>query len=191
VAWRRLSDSTAAVEVDDFELTRTIRHWRGTVIADYRLVAVPGYRFVWVAHALLELSGEARLSAPTGTVTRVYDTSATAPWLTGEWPEPLGLPLSRLGPVDGTAVGAILLDCPRVTVTDGPDRLRFTLSAPDQPVSVALWRNLGGFPQPAPYRSIGVEPMLGRVFDLAEAGPGDAAEVPASGVCEWRLEITS
>jgi hypothetical protein len=31
-----------------------------------------------------------------------------------------------------------------------------------------------------PYRSIGVEPMPGAVFDLATAGPGDAATVPAA-----------
>jgi hypothetical protein len=219
VSWRALDDATAVVDVADFTLTRTIRccgqppkmsdppgllpptqclggggggrHAPGAVIADYRLTAVPGYRFVWVAHALLELSGSARLDAPAGTVTRVYDTSDQAPWLAGEWPEPLGRPLSRFGPPDGTAVGAILLDCPRVAVTDGPDRLTFSLSADAQPVSTALWRNLGGFPQPSPYRSIGVEPMLGRVFDLASAGPGDAAEVPASGTCEWRLEITT
>jgi hypothetical protein len=41
------------------------------------------------------------------------------------------------------------------------------------------------------YRSIGVEPMLGRVFDRALAGPGDAAVVPASGFCEWRLRVSA
>jgi hypothetical protein len=53
-----------------------------------------------------------------------------------------------------------------------------------------LWRNLGGFPAEEPYRSLGVEPMLGRVFDLAEARPGDAA-VPAAGVLSWRLTISA
>jgi hypothetical protein len=106
-----------------------------------------------------------------------------------EWPSPLGLPLHSLGPPDGTAVGAILTDCPRVSVVDGPDELTLSLAADAQPVSMALWRNLGGFPQPDPYRSIGVEPMLGTVFDLAEAGPGDAAVVPPSGVCAWRLVL--
>ena len=62
---------------------------------------------------------------------------------------------------------------------------------PEQPLSIALWRNLGGFPDPDPYRSCGVEPMLGRVFDLAEAGPGDAALVPASGKVRWRLTLSS
>jgi hypothetical protein len=61
----------------------------------------------------------------------------------------------------------------------------------DSPVSIALWRNLGGFPAQHPYRSTGVEPMLGRVFDLAEAGPDDAARVPASGEVRWRLTLTT
>lgn len=179
---------SAAVVAGDFELTRTIRHEDGAVVADYRLAAAPGWTFVWAAHALLELSPGARLRAPDGTVTRVYDDSRGPSWLAGEWPRPLGLPLDRLGPADGTAVGAILTDCPEATVVDG-DELTFALYAEGQPVSMALWRNLGGFPRPEPYRSIGVEPMLGRVFDLAEAAPGDAATVPASGVCEWRLVV--
>jgi len=58
------------------------------------------------------------------------------------------------------------------------------------PASVALWRNLGGFPAGRPYRSIGVEPMLGSVFDLAEARqPDDAVTVPRAGWVEWELEI--
>jgi hypothetical protein len=187
--WRVAGENTAAIAADDFELTRTIRHTGGAVVADYRLTAVPGWAFVWAAHALLELSDQARVIAPEGTVTRVYDGPGDAEWADDRWPQPLGLPLDRLGPSDGTAVGAILLDCPRVSVIDGSDRLTFALTADGQPVSAALWRNLGGFPAGAPYRSVGVEPMLGRVFDLATAGPGDAAAVPASGVCEWRLEI--
>ncbi|WP_425315283.1 hypothetical protein [Streptomyces viridochromogenes] len=34
-----------------------------------------------------------------------------------------------------------------------------------------------------------MEPMLGRVFDLADAGPDDAARVPASGEVHWRLTL--
>jgi hypothetical protein len=120
------------------------------------------------------------LEAPAGTSVRV-DGGAVERWPT---------PLAALGPDDGTAVGAILVDCPAVTVADG-ERLTFSLDAPGQPVSVALWRNLGGWPPAGPYRSIGVEPMLGRVFDLADAGPGDAAVVPPSGVLEWRLRVSA
>lgn len=183
--WRDLGGGGAAVTAEGFELARTIRHTGGTVVADYRLTTAPGTPFVWAAHALLDVSTTAWLSAPAGTVTRVYD--AHASWSAGEWPRPLGTALDRFGPADGTAVGAILTDCPRVTVVDGTDRLTFTLTAPGQPLSTALWRNLGGFGEPEPYRSIGVEPMLGRVFDRAE---GDTAVVPPSGVCAWRLVVS-
>ncbi|MFE7275017.1 hypothetical protein [Streptomyces sp. NPDC057623] len=54
------------------------------------------------------------------------------------------------------------------------------LRADGQPASIALGRDLGGHPQPRPYRSAGVEPMLGRVFGPADAGPDAAACVPAS-----------
>jgi hypothetical protein len=54
------------------------------------------------AHALLELSPAARIEAPAGTVTRVYDEARGliagdwpdgATWRAGSWPRPLGLPL--------------------------------------------------------------------------------------------------
>ncbi|MFG1708122.1 hypothetical protein ACFLIM_33425 [Nonomuraea sp. M3C6] len=47
------------------------------------------------------------------------------------------------------------------------------------------------FPAGAPYRSVGVEPMLGAVFDLADAGPGDAALVPPCGELTWRLVLAA
>jgi hypothetical protein len=190
----------ATITRPEFTLTRTVRHRDDAVIADYTLAADPGYRFVWAAHALLDLSPAARLDAPAGTTTRLYPEAAPLlaepwpvdrPWLEGPWPAPAGLALDRLGPDDGTALGAILTDCPTVHVTDGADRLTLRLDCDGQPRSTALWRNLRGWPQPGPYRSIGVEPMLGAVFDLAEAGSGDAAEVPASGQITWRLTITA
>jgi hypothetical protein len=66
-----------------------------------------------------------------------------------------------------------------------------TVRADGQPAAVGLWRNLRGFPPGGPYRSIGVEPMLGRVFDLAQAGDGDCAVTPAAGQVRWRLTITA
>ncbi|MFC7246717.1 hypothetical protein ACFQO7_29910 [Catellatospora aurea] len=192
--------SRATITRPEFTLTRTVRHRDDAVIADYTLAADPGYRFLWAAHALLDLSPAARLDAPDGTTTRLYPEAAPLlaepwpgdrPWIEGPWPAPAGLALDRLGPDDGTALGAILTDCPTVHVTDGADRLTLHLDCDGQPRSTALWRNLRGWPQPGPYRSIGVEPMLGAVFDLAEAGPGDAAEVPASGQVTWRLTITA
>ncbi|MGV9702704.1 hypothetical protein [Streptomyces sp. NPDC003483] len=194
--WTR-EGATDSVHGADFTLRRTIRATPGGAEADYVLTAEPGYRFVWAAHALLDLSPAAGLHLPDGASTRLFPEAAAlvdrpwpdgAPWITGTWPDPCGVPLQRIGPDDGTAVGAVV-DAGRICVHDGPDRLHLALTAGEQPVSVALWRNLGGFPAHAPYRSNGVEPMLGRVFDLAEAGPDDAARVPASGEVRWRLTL--
>jgi hypothetical protein len=169
-----------------------------TIWADYRLIAPAGFRFVWAAHALLDCSVGAFLDVPDGTTCRLYPEAASlldwpegAPWIAATWPSPAGVDLATYGPSDGTAVGAVLVDCPTASVVDGALELTLSLSCPGQPVSTALWRNLGGFPVDAPYRSLGVEPMLGRVFDLAEAGPGDAAVVPESGELTWRLVVSA
>jgi hypothetical protein len=189
--WQR-GDGTQYVDHPDFRLTRRIGAGPGgAAVLDYRLAAAPGYRFLWAAHALLDISERGRLDLPLGARGRFY-ADGGARWEPFDWPSAGGgaaLPLNRLGPDDGTAVGAIV-DATAATVQDGPDRLRFTLDADGQPVSMALWRNLRGFPEGAPYRSIGVEPMLGRVFDLAAAGEGDAARVPASGEVRWRLTVS-
>nr|WP_296071429.1 hypothetical protein [uncultured Actinoplanes sp.] len=179
--WTALSAAGAVVDTGALRLTRTFTTTgAGELQALYRLEAEPGHRFLWAAHALLDVSQDAVLTARPGTETRIDGSPA------GTWPAGL----ARLGPDDGTATGAILIDCPAATVADG-QRLTFHLEAPGQPVSTALWRNLRGWPADDPYRSIGVEPMLGRVWDLATAGPGDAAVVPASGVCEWRLTVSA
>lgn len=179
-------------------LTRTFTSDADSVTADYHLHAPPGYRFTWAAHALLDCAVGASVLAPGGTPCRLYPEAAPylstpwpadAPWLDTTWPTPLDL--NTYGPSDGTAVGAILVDCPTVSVVDRGALLQLELSCPGQPVSTALWRNQAGFPAEAPYRSLGVEPMLGRVFDLAEAGPGDAAVVPPSGELAWRLTVSA
>ncbi|MFF5051645.1 hypothetical protein ACFY1S_00435 [Micromonospora sp. NPDC000663] len=199
--WRSTGPGTVVVKRPTFVLTRRISDSDGVVVADYRLSADPGYRFVWAAHALFGLSPAARLVAPTGTPTRLHPEAAAllppgtwpagAPWLTGPWPSPAGLTLDTLGADDGTAVGAVLLDCPRVQVVDEADRLTLELECDGQPRSTALWRNLGGWPADAPYRSLGIEPMLGATFDLADAGPADAAVVPPTGEVAWRLVISA
>ncbi|MFI5755116.1 hypothetical protein [Streptomyces sp. NPDC051569] len=203
-AWRRDGDEES-VDCPDFRLTRRIRtdspdtdlphtDSRDTdsphrTVVDYRLTAAPGYRFLWAAHALLEVSGRARARMAEGAAVRLYPDGG-ARWIPGAWPEADGVRLDRLGPDDGTALGAVV-DAAEVHVVDGPEVLRLAVEAEGQPVSVALWRNLGGFPENAPYRSIGVEPMLGRVFDLAAAGDGDTARVPASGEVRWRLTVSA
>jgi hypothetical protein len=164
---------------------------------DYHLQAPPGYQFIWAAHALLDCADGATIAALDGTC-RLYPEAApylstpwpdNAPWVEATWPT--SLDLGTYGPSDGTAVGAVLVDCPTVSVHDRGSVLTLDVSCPGQPASTALWRNQAGFPDVAPYRSLGVEPMLGRVFDLAEAGPGDAAVVPASGELAWRLTVSA
>ncbi|WP_431944966.1 hypothetical protein [Actinacidiphila sp. bgisy167] len=186
--WRGEADAEV-VDCPDFRLVRRLSTHGGAAVADYTLTAEPGYRFVWAGHALLDLSPDAWIAIDAGAETRLYpDEGAT--WVTGAWPRVEGVPLDRLGPDDQTAVGAIVLT-PRVTVHDGPDALHLAVEAGGRPVAVALWRNLGGFPHDAPYRSIGVEPMLGRVFDRTGAGDGDTVVVPPSGEVAWRLTITA
>ncbi|MFF4754638.1 hypothetical protein ACWD5R_25745 [Streptomyces sp. NPDC002514] len=196
--WTR-DAGTDSVRCDRFALARTLRATADGVEADYVLTAEPGYRFLWAAHALLDLSERAALKAPDGARTRLFPEAARllgrpwpagAPWVEGAWPTPLGLRLDRFGADDGTAVGAVVAGG-RCCVHDGPDRLAFAVEAEGQPLSTAVWRNLGGYPDGRPYRSIGVEPMLGRVFDLDEAGPEDAARVPASGEVRWRLTLSA
>ncbi|WP_369227200.1 hypothetical protein AB5J52_42540 [Streptomyces sp. R39] len=198
--WTRDADGAGeTVRCDRFTLTRTLRAAADGVEAAYVLRADPGFRFLWAAHALLDLSEEAVVRARRGAPTRLFPEAAPlldrpwpdgAPWVAGTWPAPLGLRLDRFGPDDGTAVGAVV-DGGRCCVHDGADRLALAVEAEGQPLAVALWRNLGGFPAGRPYRSTGVEPMLGRVFDLADAGPDDAARVPASGEVRWLLTVTA
>jgi hypothetical protein len=199
-AWQRVSDEVAVIACPTFSLHRRLRACHGAVVADYNLSADPGYRFLWAAHALLDLTPQARLDAPAETPTRLYPEAVPllvepwpndSRWFEGPWPAPAGLRLDQFGPDDGTAVGAILTGCPTVRVIDGSDQLTLHLDADGQPRSTALWRNLRGWPHPGPYRSIGIEPMLGAVFDLAEAEPADAATVPASGELTWQLTITA
>ncbi len=201
--WRRAGGDDV-VECAEFQLRRRIDCLPEQIIASYRLSAEPGFRFIWAAHALLDLTTGARLSMPTGAKVRVYPEAAphvadllggwppNTPYLVGAWPDPFGVCLDALGPIDGTAIGAVVPDVRTATVTDAGNSIEMRLVAcPDIPTAVALWRNLGGFGHPEPYRSIGVEPMLGRVFDLATAGPGDAVTVGDSGIVEWALHITS
>lgn len=177
-AWSR-SWHESGVECPDFEFRRRIGERDGAVVVDYELAAEAGYRFVWAAHALLDVSQDARLDAPAGTPVLITDPEPVV----REWPAGL----DALGPDDGTAVGAVL-ERGRIRVVDGEHWLDLRVECADQPVSIALWRNLCGWPEGEPYRSVGVEPMLGRTFDRDDT-TRPVAVVPAGGVVRWRLTI--
>ena len=163
-AWTVADDAELAhvVRCAHFELTRSIDVRTGAVVAEYRLAAEPGFRFVWAGHALLDLSEHALLQVASQRDDAPVPEAAPylrrpwpdgADWIEGDWPAPAGLRLDTLGPDDGSAVGAVIYGAgaaATAVVHDGPDRLRMTVEADGQPASVALWRNLGGFPRRRP-----------------------------------------
>jgi hypothetical protein len=183
--WRPAGDGLA-VNTDTFGLHRTIRVTDEGVRATYRLDAKPGWWFIWAAHTLINVSTEAYIEAPHGLPIWVNDDDGTTD---RHWPSHGDTDLSRLGEPDGTALMIIIPELPSITVVDGDDRLTFSLQLSGQPFGVAIWRNLGGWPSDSPYRSIGIEPMLGYSPTLALARTGESAVVPSSGGVEWSLLI--
>ncbi|MFG2386639.1 hypothetical protein [Streptomyces avermitilis] len=203
-AWSREADRDV-IRSDHFILSRTIRSTADGAESDYVLTADAGFRFVWAAHALLDLSDRATVHTRDGASTRLFPEAA--PLLDQAWPKGAAW-------VEGRRVGGRALARPLRTAVGSARsgrrhrgrsrRGRFLLLRP-RPHGPSVSRSrsrratdihrsvaqLGGFPTTDPYRSTGVEPMLGRVFDFAEAGPGDAARVPASGQVRWRLTLTT
>jgi hypothetical protein len=170
----------------DFDLHRTISIDGDRLVSTYGLVAPAGRRFVWAAHALLDLSTAARVEVPAGQPMTVDlpDRSEAA-----AWPWFGGTDISALGPADGTVMGIRLPNLTTATVVDGENRLTFTLEVDGQPAGIMLWRNLGGWPESGPYRSTGVEPMIGHRANLANASSDEAGMVPPSGELTWRLRL--
>lgn len=186
-AWsRQWSDHPASVDLPGVgRLTRVITCSDGAVEVDYALSGRPGTPFLHAVHALLDVGPAARLVVPGATSVLVLDPEPHR--LT--WPSGLDL----LGPDDGTAICGLLEDCHEATVVDGDDAVTFSWAAPghDDLCSLLLWRNLGGWPVGAPYRSIGVEPMVGRAAELSTAGPRDCARIGADGHHAWQVRLTA
>ncbi|TQM44262.1 hypothetical protein [Pseudonocardia cypriaca] len=169
--------SDAGVVADGFRLDRRIGG-DGEITVDYTITGPPREPVVHAVHALLDVSPAARLDAPGARTAHLLDQGAVVRWPSG---------LDRLGPDDGTAVAAVLPGCAVATVVDGPDALALTWRAPS--CSLLLWRNLRGWPDGAPYRSIGVEPMIGSAATLADPGAGEPARLDAEGVLRWQLRV--
>lgn len=150
----------------------------------YELRGEPGTPFLHAVHALLELSPAARITVPQARSMTLLDGDGVAlPWPSG---------LDRLGPDDGSADCALIPDCSVAIVVDRDEALKLEWWA-DRPglCSLLLWRNLGGWPPERPYRSIGVEPMVGRAADLSTAGAEQRAELDDAGTFTWNLQITA
>jgi len=183
--------ATMTVRWAQTELARTIVCTPTAVRADYRLRGPAGLQFIWSAHAMLDLTVGARIEADPGPARSWPD--QTQKHIDTNWPRPLDIAFDELPDDDGSAMFCLLPDRSHVDVVDGDDRLRLTLDCARQPASFGIWRNLGGYPfhQSETYRSVGVEPMLGRVFDLNQAQSGDAAIVPNTGEVTWQITIST
>lgn len=174
------------VSTDPFTFRRSIEVGPSGITARYRLQGPPGARFVWAAHAAVDLARGARLLVPTGRAMWVNDELGTSD---ASWPSFRATDLSRLGDDDGTALMIIVPELRTVSVLDRDDVFTMTLGVEGQPAGVAMWRNLGGWPSDNPYRSIVLEPMLGYSPTLSLARDGEAAVVPSSGDVAWSLTI--
>jgi hypothetical protein len=183
--WARDGDGLS-VEVDGRRLHRVTTVGPAGVRSSYELTAQPGWWFIWAAHTLIDVSPGARVLAPAGRPIWVNSDEGTAD---RHWPSHGETDLSVLGEDDGTALMIIIPELPEITVVDGSDSITFRLQVTGQPFAIAIWRNLCGWPAGAPYRSIGIEPMLGYSPTLALARTGESAVVPADGRVEWSLTI--
>lgn len=187
--WVGVPDDAAAQTRDGLTLRRRVRHDDEHLRVDYAVTGAPGTPFLHAVHLLLDLSTDARLHVPGTPDVVVPDHPEVGAVTRTRWPDAGGLPLDRLGPDDGTAVCAVVVS-DAVEVHDGEDVLALRWgSEPGAPTSFLVWRNLGGWPAGAPYRSFGVEPMLGAATALADAAPGEAAVLGPSGRLDWWLEV--
>ena len=157
----------------------------GELEVRYQVDAAPGHWFLHAVHALIDVSESASLVAPGVAWMTVLDVHEPEQL----WPSGL----DRLGPDDGSAVCALLPGCSEAIVIDGNDALRLRWESPQQPdaCSLLLWRNLRGWPAGGPYRSVGIEPMVGRAADLASALPSACARLDADGHFRWTLRLAA
>ncbi len=218
-AWSQPWDGTtsdASVSAGGLRLTRTLGPEGLGLRASYRVEGPPGTPFVHAVHALLDLRPGARLvltgaggavgglpidGLPVdGPPVDVLDRPAPGDVIRTTWPDGAGVPLDVLGPDDGTATAAIVRGARRAVVLDGDDALHLSWGAvgdggsagddDEVPCSLLVWRNLGGWPAGAPYRSIGIEPMIGATAE-PRTRPSDAARIGPSGRLHWTLTISA
>ncbi|SDD26661.1 hypothetical protein [Auraticoccus monumenti] len=191
--WSRRWTGTAAdarVQASGWDLRRRMDVPDGLLTARYTVTGEPGRGLLHAVHGLYSLSESARVVLPSGTPMRVQDVAANGPWTSTAWPGVTSL--ERCGPEDGTAWLAVVAT-DTVQLVDGEDVLvlRWRMERGTGPVSLLLWRNLGGWPTGAPYRSIGVEPLLGAATDVDTAQPGQLARADDSGLSEWSVQVES
>jgi hypothetical protein len=163
----------------------------GVVRAAYEVDGPPGAAVLHAVHMLLDVGPDARLEVPGRPDVLVVEWPEPGRTVPATWPDGAGVPLDVLGPDDGTARCAVVAS-DRVDVVDGTDRLSLRWGVEPgyaAPVSFVVWRNLRGWPRGAPYRSIGVEPLLGAESHLDRAAPHRLAHLDGTGRIAWWLEV--
>ncbi|MFI2366525.1 hypothetical protein [Promicromonospora sp. NPDC019610] len=190
--WSDGGDGAARVRAGNLTLTRRLRADDGVVRARYTIDGPPGAGLLHAVHLLLDLGPDARLEVPGRPDTLVVEWPEPGATRASTWPDGRGVPLDVLGPDDGTARCAVVAT-DRLDVVDGADRLALRWGVARgyaAPVSLVVWRNLGGWPDDGPYRSVGVEPMLGAETNLDRATPDRLAHLDGRGRLEWWLDVS-
>jgi hypothetical protein len=184
-------NSAASVRAGDLALRRRLSTEDGVVRAACTIGGPPGAGVLHAVHMLLDVRPGARLEAPGRPDVLVVEWPEPGRTASATWPDGGGVPLDDLGPDDGTARCAVVAT-DRVDVVDGADRLSLTWGVTSgfaAPVSLVVWRNLGGWPAEAPYRSIGVEPLLGAETNRDRAASERLAHLDDVGRIGWWLEV--
>jgi len=185
------SDAVVTSTTHGLTLRRRLGSVGGTVRADYQIIGGPGAGVLHAVHLLLDLSPRARIRVPGRPEVTIQDRPMTGGSIPTRWPDGDGVELDRCGPDDGTTRCAVVATS-AVDVIDGEETLSLRWGAEaDVPLSFVLWRNLGGWPSGNPYRSIGVEPMVGAATDAVGAAEGELALLDEHGTLEWWLEISA
>jgi hypothetical protein len=180
----------AGVRAGDLTLRRRLSEAGGVVRATYTIDGPPGARVLHAVHLLLDVGPGARLEVSGRPDVLVVEWPERGRTMPSTWPDGDGVPFDVLGPDDGTARCAVVAT-DRVDIVDGADRLSLRWGVErgyTAPVSFVVWRNLGGWPKDAPYRSIGVEPLLGAESNLDRATPDRLAHLDDAGRIGWWLE---
>lgn len=164
----------ASASGEGLHLRRRLEHRGGAVRVEHTVTGAPGRSLLHATHLLLDASPDARLELPgaEGLLCWAQDAAGSRGRRSATWPPEVdGRCADRLGPDDGSATLVLVPGVREALVVDGAHALHLTWSVPDaQPTGVLLWRNLAGWPPGGPYRSTGVEPLLGRASELDECG---------------------
>lgn len=186
--WRRDGDE-AVVATGDLTLRRRLRHHGGAIQVAYAIEGPPRAGVLHALHLLLDVPPGGRIDVPGRPAAVLTNWPHDEADTRTVWPDGgAGISLADLGRDDGTARNAVVATS-RVDVISGSDRLSMRWGTPSrQPVSLNVFRNLGGWPAP-PYRSIGVEPLLGAHTDRDLAGPRRLARLDRHGRLTWWIEL--